>query len=161
MRDAQDIEHAIDRFGDAVWRACLTYVPAHDAEDAFQNTFAKYARHDAAFNGEEHAKAWLLRVAINDCKDMLRSRARSHASLDAEIDRWGDAFAPAANDCASEVREVLDAVDRLSDPPKTPLYLFACEGYSVPEIARMMEVPEGTVYSWISRGRKQLKEALS
>lgn len=161
MRDAQDIERAIGLFGDAVWRACLTYVPACDAEDAFQNTFAKYAQHDAPFNGDEHAKAWLVRVAINDCKDMLRSRACRHASLDAEMQRWGDSLALETKDRAAEVREVLDAVDRLPDPPKTPLYLFACEGYTVVEIARMMDTPEGTVYSWISRARKQLKEALS
>lgn len=161
MRDARDIEHMMDLFGDAVWRACLTYVPACDAEDVFQNTFAKYAQHDADFRDEEHAKAWLLRVAINDCKDMLRSCARRHVSLDAEMERWGDSPALETKDRAAEVREVLDAVDRLSDPPKTPLYLFACEGYTVAEIARMMDAPEGTVYSWISRGRKQLKEALS
>lgn len=161
MRDAQDIEQAIDRFGDAVWRACLTYVPSHDAEDVFQNTFSKYAQHDAAFRGDEHAKAWLLRVAINECKDMLRSRSRSHASLDAEMERLGDSFPGESKSRAAEVREVLDAMNRLDDPPKTPLYLFACEGYTVPEIARMVNAPEGTVYSWISRGRKQLKEALS
>ena len=88
-------------------------------------------------------------------------RPRSNVSLDAEIQRRGGAFACEGKERASEVREVLDAVNRLSDPPKTPLYLFACEGYTVPEIARMVGAPEGTVYSWISRGRKQLKEALS
>lgn len=161
MRDAQDIEQAIDLFGDAVWRACLTYVAPCDAEDVFQDTFAKYAQHDEEFRGGEHAKAWLLRVAVNGCKDLLRSHGRRHASLDAEMERLGDAFFCESHDRTAEVREVLDAVSRLSDPPKTPLYLFACEGYTVPEIARMVNAPEGTVYSWISRGRKQLKEALS
>lgn len=161
MRDAQDIEEAVERYGDTVWRACLTYVPAHDAEDVFQDVFAAYAQRDEAFREPEHVKAWFVRVAINRCKDLLRSRARSNVSLDAEIQRRGGAFACEGKERASEVREVLDAVNRLSDPPKTPLYLFACEGYTVPEIARMVGAPEGTVYSWISRGRKQLKEALS
>lgn len=161
MRDARDIEEAVERYGDAVWRACLTYVPAHDAEDVFQDVFAKYAQRDEPFREREHVKAWLLRVAINGCKDLLRSRSRANVSLDAEMERRGDTFACGDKEHVSEVREVLDAVNRLSDPPKTPLYLFACEGYTVPEIARMIGVPENTVYSWISRGRKQLKEALS
>lgn len=161
MRDACDIEQAMNRWGDAVWRACSAYLAPTDIEDVFQDTFTKYALHDAPFADDEHAKAWLLRVAINGCKDALRARHRANASLDAELERYGEAAAPATVDCTPAVREVFDAVDRLSDPPKTPLYLFACEGYSVPEIARMIGAPEGTVYSWISRGRKQLKEALS
>lgn len=161
MRDARDIERAMDAYGDIVWRACLTYVTPHDAEDAFQDTFVKYARRDEEFRDEEHKKAWLVRVAVNGCKDLLRSRARAHASLDAELERRGDGFLRAPADLSCDVREALDAVSRLSDPPKTPLYLFACEGYTVPEIARLIGAPEGTVYSWISRGRAQLKEALS
>ena len=132
MREALDIQQAIDRFGDDVWRACMLYLSPSDAEDVFQETFVKYAFRDHGFRDEGHAKAWLLRVAMN-----VRPER------------------------AAEVREVLDAVDRLDDPPKTPLYLAVCEGYSVPEISRMVKAPEGTVYSWISRGKKILREALS
>lgn len=161
MRDAADIEKTINRFGDDVWRACMLYLSPSDAEDVFQETFVKYAFHARDFHDESHAKAWLLRVAINACKDLLKSRAHNMASLDEEMQRWGDTLSDLRPERAAEVREVLDAVDRLDDPPKTPLYLAVCEGYSVPEISRMVEAPEGTVYSWISRGKKLLREALS
>lgn len=49
----------------------------------------------------------------------------------------------------------------LSDPPRTPLYLSIVEGYSAPEIAEITGTPLNTVYSWIRRGKKLLKEALS
>lgn len=61
----------------------------------------------------------------------------------------------------SRVKEVLDAMSDLDDPPRTPVYLALYEGYTAPEIASMLDVPVNTVYSWIARGKKTLKEALS
>ena len=153
MRKALDIQQAMDRFGDDVWRACMLYLSPSDAEDVFQETFVKYAFRDHGFRDEG--------LAMNACKDVLKSRDHRTSSLDEEMQRWGDTLADVRPERAAEVREVLDAVDRLDDPPKTPLYLAVCEGYSVPEISRMVKAPEGTVYSWISRGKKILREALS
>ena len=61
----------------------------------------------------------------------------------------------------SRVKEVLDAMSDLDDPPRTPVYLALYEGYTAPEIASMLDAPVNTVYSWIARGKKTLKEALS
>ena len=121
MREALDIQQAMDRFGDDVWRACMLYLSPSDAEDVFQETFVKYAFRDHGFRDEGHAKAWLLRVAMNACKDVLKSRDHRTSSLDEEMQRWGDTLADVRPERAAEVREVLDAVDRLDDPPKTPL----------------------------------------
>lgn len=122
----------------------------------------KYALADtASFNDEEHRKAWLIRVAANTCKDLLRAAHR----LDARLDEGALEDVCASNDpCAqpsSFSSDVVDALRALPDPPRTPLYLSLYEGYSAPEIARMIDAPVNTVYSWIARGKKQLKEALS
>lgn len=147
--------------GDAVWRACILYLPPSDAEDVFQETFVKLAMHDGSFRDDEHAKAWLLRVAMNGCKDVLKSARRRQSSLDERIERCGDeALGVEAGDPCG-LREILDAMDTLGDPPKTQLYLSLYEGYSAREISELCGMPEGTVYSWISRGRERLKEALS
>ena len=58
------------------------------------------------------------------------------------------------------LREILDAMNSLGDPPKTELYLSLYEGYSAREISQITGEPEGTVYSWISRGKKKLREVL-
>ena len=76
MRASPDIEQTINSHGDAVWRACLVYLAPSEAEDAFQNTFMKYALCDKAFNDEEHKIAWHLRVEINNCKDVLNAYRR-------------------------------------------------------------------------------------
>lgn len=193
MRASSDIEQTINSHGDAVWRACLVHLVPSEAEDAFQNTFMKYALCDKLFNDEEHKKAWLLRVAINICKDVLKAARRKDVSLDcqlAQANHVKGAFVGEASsrdmkeaslkgvECISTgevalrlsepsveqsmfgLREILDALNSLGDPPKTELYLSLYEGYTAKEIAVMTGEPEGTVYSWISRGKRLLREAL-
>lgn len=162
MRDAQDIESAMSKHADAVWRVCvLHFSERQDAQDAFQNTFIKYAMADAAhFNDEEHRKAWLLRTAANACKDLWRASARRKARQEGD---GSLAFAPshdAAAQPGSVESEVLDAFGALDDPPRTPLYLSVYEGYTAPEIADMFDVPVNTVYTWISRGKATLRRLL-
>lgn len=163
MRASEDIAGALEVHGRAVWRACTLYFPsAPDAEDAYQETFLKYALADATrFNDEEHRKAWLLRVATNTCKDMLKAASRRCAPAEQDVLDANPAPRDPASQPASFASDVADALRALSDPPRTPVYLSVCEGYSAPEIASMLDAPVNTVYSWISRGKKQLKEALS
>ena len=150
----------MEAHADSVWRACLVYLSAADAEDVFQETFLKYALHDDAFHDEGHVRAWLLRVAINGCKDVLRSARRRDVSLDERMELFGDAAVDAEAPSELGLREVLDAMNALGDPPRTQLYLALCEGYSAREISAICDMPVGTVYSWISRGRRRLREVL-
>lgn len=161
MRDSRDIERMMGMHGDAVWRACILYLSPSEVEDVFQDVFIKYALRDEAFRDDEHAKAWLLRVAVNECKDVLKSARRRVASLDERIERCGADEFGMDGGCEQGLGEILDAMDALGDPPKTQLYLSLYEGYSAREIAQITDMPENTVYSWISRGKKRLKEALS
>ena len=151
----------MERHGDTVWRVCLLSLRHEaDAQDAFQDTFMRYALADAtAFEGDEHRKAWLIRVATNACRDMQRSAAAKNLPLDEEALPVPASVDPETQP-DSRVREVLDAMNHLDDPPRTPVYLALYEGYTAPEIASLMEVPVNTVYSWIARGKKTLKEAL-
>lgn len=67
------LARAMERFGDAVYRTALSRTAsAADAEDVFQDAFARLYRSDATFNDDEHMKAWLLRVTINRCCDLAR-----------------------------------------------------------------------------------------
>ena len=161
MRDSRDVERAMGEHADAVWRACLLYLPACDAEDVFQETFLKLARRDEPFRDASHERAWLLRVAMNGCKDQLRSAHRRDVSLDERLERVGDEGLGAEAPSETGLREVLAAMDELGDPPRTQLYLSLVEGYGAREISRICDMPVGTVYSWISRGKRRLREVLS
>ncbi len=149
-------EHA-----DAVWRACLLYLPACDAEDVFQEAFLKLALRDEPFRDSSHERAWLLRVAMNGCKDLLRSARMRDVSLDERIERVGDEGLGVEAPSETGLREVLAAMGELGDPPRTQLYLALVEGYGAREISGICDMPVGTVYSWISRGKRRLREVLS
>lgn len=162
MRSQEDIESAMGKHADAVWRVCvLHFSERQDAQDAFQDTFLKYALADgAAFNDEEHRKAWLLRTASNACKDLWRASSRRVAHQEAPERLETVADADSAGQPGSFEREVVDAMRALDDPPRTPLYLSLYEGYTAPEIARLLEAPVNTVYTWIARGKAKLREQL-
>lgn len=162
MRASEDIEHALGTYGDVIWRTCVLYFhSSFDTEDAYQETFLRYAlASDQHFNSEEHRKAWLIRVATNVCKDMLKAFSRKKTILDESSLECQPAKSDPLAQPSSFASDVIDAMRSLDDPPRTPLFLALYVGYSAKEIASLVGAPVNTVYSWISRGKKQLKEAL-
>lgn len=161
MRTESDITQTIDLHGDTIWRVCVLYFgESADAQDIFQETLLKYALSTTVFRDEEHRKAWLIRVASNVCKDLLKAAHRNNVSIDEKGEAYSLSKTIASESPDSTFREVLMAMRSLDDPLRTPVYLALYEGYSAPEIAAMLEAPVNTVYSWIARGKKQLREAL-
>lgn len=174
MRSASDIEHTMERHADTVWRVCLLYFTCEaDCQDAFQETFLRYALADAtAFTDDEHRKAWLIRVARTRCLDLLKAANRTRTaggdealaaaeSQHAVGQRTARPSTAPDEQPGSFTSEVVDALQALDDPPRTPLYLALCEEYTAPEIAQLLDAPVNTVYSWIARGKKHLREVLS
>ncbi len=163
MRERDDIEQTMSTYGPTVWRICMSFFASeHDAQDAFQDTFLKYALADAVdFNDDGHRKAWLITVSSNVCRDMLRASCRRNQPLDEAAAAEQLTSHDSLTQPDSRHREVLDAFRALEDPPRLPLFLALYEGYTAPEIAKMLDAPVNTVYSWISRGKSTLKEALS
>lgn len=146
-------------YGDAVLRACRAYLSNHhDAEDAFQDTFIKFATSDTAFTDENHKKAWLIRVAVNVCKDRLRSSAAKTTEFDEgqlasiAIDSEADAI--------DERHAIQAALQTLPPDNRIALVLSAVEGYKAQEIADIMGKPLNTVYSLITRGKEKLRKVI-
>ena len=163
-RTKDAIAQAIEAHADTVLRVCTIYLrePA-DREDAFQETFLRLARHKLPFTDDEHRKAWLIRVCTNVCKDMLKRASRRDESLEV-LDEGG--FTPAGDDGqegqrALESQEVVHALTLIDERYRMPLYLKFYEDYTASEIARALSIPENTVYTYISRGKQQLKGVLS
>ncbi len=163
MRVRADIESAMVVHADTVMRVCSVYLrePA-DREDAFQETFLRYARYERSFNGDEHRKAWLIRVASNVCKDQLKSSAARTESLDALTE---DGLAVTGDDGQEGQRvlehsEVLDALRGIDQRYGIVLYLKYFEGYTAAQIAKLLDMPENTVYTNLSRGKQRLKGVL-
>ena len=69
MRSEQEVKAAMERYSDTIRRLCMIHLKNYaDTEDIFQTVFLKYALSSAAFESDEHEKAWLIRVTINACK---------------------------------------------------------------------------------------------
>lgn len=153
MRSESDVNRAVEQYSDMIRRICLCHLKnAADTEDVFQTVFLKYLLYEGSFDSAEHEKAWFIRVAINACKDYLKSLFR-HRALSLE-ELAGEAAIP------PEGHEVLDAVLALPEKYKDVIYLHYFEGYSAAEMGRILDKKENTVYSLLSRGRTMLKETL-
>ena len=154
MRSEQEVNRAIERYADTVRRICMLHLKNRaDTEDIFQTVFLKYLLHTAPFADDEHEKAWLIRVTINACRDLLRSFFRSRTVP-------LDAVAEQVAELSPDHREVLDAVLSLPQKYKDVVYLHYYEGYAAPEIGRILGKNVNTVYTLLNRAKQQLREKL-
>ena len=154
MRDESATNRAVELYADTVRRICFMHLKNHaDVEDVFQDVFLKYVLCDIEFENETHEKAWVIRVAINACKDTLKSffRRKVHSIEDVDIEPFY---------IQEEENRVLDAILRLSNNYKNVVYLFYFEGYTAVEIAKMLNKKENTIYTWLARAREKLKASL-
>ena len=141
---------AVERYGDMLYRICLlTLRNSADAEDAVQETFIKYIQKSPEFNDGEHEKAWLITVATNKCRDMLRYRSRHQTESEELLLTYA---------IEKEESGILDALMELSEKYKTPLMLFYIDGYKIDEIAGIMGISVSAAKMRLSRGRKLLEE---
>ena len=75
---ADGIENIVRTYGNTLYRLCFVMLGNEsDAEDAVQESFIKYLQKAPSFENTEHEKAWLITVATNQCKDILRFRKAS------------------------------------------------------------------------------------
>ena len=149
----QSFREIYEEYLPMVYRVAYTYMKSsYDSEDAAHETFLRLMKCGKAFQDGEHVKAWLIVTATNVCRDMLRRKHRDDVSID------DGAFA--LDEPGEEKQELLQAVMALPETYKTVVYMYYYEGYSVAEIARILDKPTGTVKTWLSRARKQLKDFL-
>ena len=144
------VREAVEEYGDMLYRICLVMLKnTADAEDAVQDTFIRYMQKAPAFSSDEHEKAWLIKVAANICKDMLRQRNRT-----AELDE--DALNTLT--AADEDSHILEALTQIPEKFRIVLTLHYIEGYKVNEIAEMIGKTSSAVKMRLAKGRKLLEE---
>ena len=148
-RPVDSAERLVSAYADALYRLCLLRLssPA-DAEDAVQETFLRYLNKKPVFESDEHAKAWLLKVALNVCRDVGRARSR-HPTVDlSEL----ELAAPEPED-----GRILEALMKLPDKYRVVLTLYYAEGYSTAEIAGIVGKTASAVKMRLKKGRELLK----
>jgi len=136
-------------YGDMLYRLCLILLKrTQDAEDALQETLIKYCRKSPPFESREHEKAWLIRVATKQCRDLLRFRAR-HPLM--ELTQERSLWEP-------ESSGILEALTAVPEPYRIVLTLYYVEEYPVKEIAKIIGRTPSAVKMRLQKGRKLLEE---
>jgi RNA polymerase sigma-70 factor (ECF subfamily) len=141
-----------------------------DAEDLVQDTVVRALRFRNRFEPGTNLRAWLYTILHNTWRNRVRDTARE--ATDVDSDRIEELAATADGPAEVETPErvllrstmdadLKEALDELPEVFRQAVWLRDVEEFSYAEIARMLDVPIGTVMSRISRGRRQLFEKLS
>ncbi len=148
----EKVEQMLQHHGKRIMHLAYSYLHSkEDAEDVLQETLVRYIQSRTVFNDAEHEKAWLLRVAANLSKNVLRSRAHEDGQMPEEI---GGESIP------EESIELFQAVQHLPEAYREVIHLFYYEDASVSQIASITGKNESTIRSLLHRGRKLLKKDL-
>ena len=154
MQSEEDVNRVVEQYADTVRRLCMIHLKNDaDSEDIFQTVFLKYVLSPVSFENEEHERAWFIRVTTNACKDLIKSFFRSRT---VSIDE----LAPQAADMPPDNRHVLEAVLSLPLKYRQAVYLHYYEGYTAPEIGKILRKNVNTVYTLLNRAKQMLREKL-
>ncbi len=144
----------MDLYGGMLTGLCaMTLDDASLAQDAVQETFWKAYRCLPPSGEVRSERAWLIRVAINCCRDMKRSAWMRHIDRRVSLDRLAEPAAPPA----SQDTDVLDAVRRLPVKERQIILMRYWQNLSAEETAEALGLNRATVYRRLARAQKRLK----
>jgi len=152
--------HLYDSYCNAMFRiACRYLQDEEDAKDAMQEGFIKAFANIGNYKNDFSFGAWLKRIIINQCIDVLKKRKMVFAAIDSESlhmiddEDW-------AVDVSITKAQIIKAIEQLAEKYILVLKLYLLEGYDHEEISQILSIPIKTSRTHLRRGRLQLKELL-
>lgn len=144
-------EQVIRHYADMVYRLAFARTRSkYDADDIFQEVFLRYVKKHPVFEGEEHRKAWLLRVTVNCSNKFFRSFRRSRVQ----------GMEEQAVPFTQEEERLHEQLCRLPVKYREVVHLYYYEDLSVEEISRILSRKHSTVRTQLTRARAMLKKYL-
>ena len=148
----EEAARLVETYADMILRLCHAWLRSpHDAEDICQTVFLKVLESGRTFESPAHEKAFLIRAAVNACKDELKAARRRNVALDACAEQAAS---------APNRGELAEAVAALDEKYRIVIHLHYYEGYTAREIASILRVPVPTVTTRLRRARAQLGKLL-
>jgi RNA polymerase sigma-70 factor (ECF subfamily) len=129
----------------------------HDAEDVFQEVFARVYQHLEKLRSDEAIRPWIAQLTRRLCVDRLRVGQRESPTAEHELEADVDEATLAQLEVAMTVR---DAMERIGDSCKEILDRFFCRDESYRSIGEALDLPSGTIASRISRCLAKLRVEL-
>jgi RNA polymerase sigma-70 factor (ECF subfamily) len=163
--DAQAFGELVLRHERRVYAVCLRVLGnAEDAADATQDTLLSVVRKLDGFRGEAAFTTWLHRIALNVCYDHLRRAQRGpvlHRLLDDDLpEREQGEPVPDHADAVADERMIAAALGEVPEDFRIAIVLADMQDLPYEEIAKVLDLPIGTVKSRVHRGRIALARAL-
>ena len=123
-----------------------------EIEDAIQNTIIKAYTNIKFLKDDKYFKTWIIRILINECNDILRKNKKVVSLQDNIVDEnYYDEY---------ENIDLVTAINSLQEDLRSTTALFYYEDLSIKDISSILEIPEGTVRSRLTRARQKLREIL-
>ena len=156
IKSSQNIEEIYARHVNMIYQVSFSYMKnAADTEDIVEDVFVNLIKNKTTFQSAEHEKAWLLRTAINLCKNSLKHWRRKNLNIDDyENLQNPESESPLITD------EIFKAVMELPNKYKEVIYLYYYEGFTSAEIAKILKKNHSTIRNHLQEARKILKEVL-
>jgi len=148
----------VERFSRYVYAICSRgfRLAQHDAEDVFQEVFARAYERLPALRSDDAVRPWLAQLTRRLCIDKLRLNARDAPSdTDPDEQEVNDALGQ-----LDEAMAVRAALDKVGDPCREILDRFFCQDESYRTIGESLEIPAGTIASRISRCLEKVRTEL-
>ncbi|MBR4359668.1 MAG: sigma-70 family RNA polymerase sigma factor [Clostridia bacterium] len=156
--DERQFEELYAKYANDVLRVSYFYLgDRQQAEDVTQDVFVRLLTSSPDLEAGRE-KAWLLKVALNRCRDLWRAAWVKRVVLGSPAMELTPA--PDRMEERLERQELLSAIHKLPADFRDVILLHYYQGYGIAEMAQILKVPEGTVSSRLSRGRKKLEELL-
>ena len=153
-----NFEELYAQYATDVLRVCYFYLgDRQKAEDVCQDVFVRLMVNAPQLE-EGREKAWLLKVALNRCRDLWRGSWAKRVVLGSPVFE----LIPAQDDTPAkdESEAMMAAIHQLPTAFREVILLHYYQNFGISEIARMLDLPEGTISSRLSRGRKKLETIL-
>lgn len=159
-----DFERYVADYSPDLTRFCMKLCGnIHDAEDLFQDTWARVFDKFEQYEPDRSFKSWLFAICANIFKNTKKSKYNSSKAVFA-TDEEKERFIRSIPDKEQDVDAYLDlhaAMQTLQKKHRVVIVLFYFREFSLSEIALMLEIPEGTVKSRLNTAKKLLKRRLS
>jgi RNA polymerase sigma-70 factor (ECF subfamily) len=157
--DEMELQSMLEAYGNDILRLCTLYLKdRHLAEDALQETFIKVWQKYHTYLGQANEKTWIMRIAINVCKNYLRTAWIKRNSV-VQIEDIVKASQCQYRHIEESV-DLLNAILTLKEKYRVVLLLYYYQEFTVKEIAEILDKKQSTVLSLMKRGREQLKQKL-
>lgn len=164
-RERENSADLISKYSPDVYRLALYLLHSEEeARDAAADVFVKILGHSGALPGEEHERAWLMKVTYNHCRDILRKKSLFIRLLPKIYSRSAGSPEPTPEQSALEADEqssVRQAVARLPDRDRAIIFLRYYQQLSYVEISGILDIPEATVGTRLHRARERLRKELA